>query len=72
MDSKITTAQAMEHLREAMQQDTGYAWSWHCNIAVPMQDSGISHRDSNIAAVRLMKHMFDIDTSKFKEYVAMG
>lgn len=47
----------------ALHADPEYAWSWHCNIAMPIMDElGCSHADANKCAVKLMKHLFSVDT----------
>ena len=51
-------------LRSQMLNDEDYAYGWHANIAVTLQDSaGMDHADSNVAATRLMKHLFNVDTA---------
>lgn len=57
---------ALNKLKETMQDDAEYAWGWHCNIAVAMQDDGISHKLSNKITTRIMKTLFEVDT-KFGE-----
>lgn len=48
---------------EALKADPEWAWSWHCNIAMPLVDYlKISPEDANLAAIKLMKHLFDVDT----------
>ena len=58
-----------EELKTLIENDSSYAWAWHCNLAVPMKDEGIDHETANRAAARIMSTMFGIDTSKFKEYM---
>lgn len=55
--------EAIEALKQAMHVDQGYAWGWHCNIAMPLKDAvpTLSHRLANYAAARLMRHLFDVD-----------
>lgn len=60
----ISTAAAMDTLRAAIKADEGYAWSWHCNIAMASFDEGLSHDAANAAAARFMKMCFDVDTSE--------
>lgn len=55
-------AVAFRALANTMQSDPGYAWSWHCNIAMPIHDEGVTHRTANLAAARIMRHVFDVDT----------
>lgn len=54
-------------LMEKLKAEEDYAWSFHCNIAMPAMDNlNISHEEANRFAAKLMKHMFDVDTSEFK------
>lgn len=55
-------AVAFRALANVMQSDPGYAWSWHCNIAMPIHDEGVTHRTANLAAARIMRHVFEVDT----------
>lgn len=59
----MTCEEAMNTIRKAMSEDFGYAWAWHCNIAVAAQDEGMEHEASNRAAARFMRLAFGIDTS---------
>lgn len=34
----ITTKEAFDTLKSALQTDAGYAWSWHCSIAMAIYD----------------------------------
>lgn len=62
--SYSTVAEALAALETAMAADPELAWAWHCNIAVSMQDEGVSHSVSNAGAARFMKLAFKVDTSK--------
>ncbi len=67
---------AVKVLADAM-KDSGYAHSWHCNIAmsvydelnskpwISLTDGAISerHKIANAAASRFMKLCFDVDTN---------
>lgn len=55
-------------LKDNLQGDMDYAWSWFCNIAVPMQDEGVSHETSNKAAARVMQNLFGVDITKCEHY----
>jgi len=57
-------ANAFSILKEAIKNDAGYAWGWHCNIAVCSQDEGMEHAASNRAASRFMKLCFDTETGE--------
>lgn len=61
-------SEAFRIVMEAVQNDQGYAWAWHCNIAMASVDEGIKHKAANRAAARFMKICFDVDTTKFREY----
>lgn len=58
------TGLAVRVLSRCIQKDPDLAWAWHCNIAVMMQDEGVSHAVSNRGAARFMKLAFGVDTSK--------
>ena len=60
----MTTVElALYNLRQAFEKDHDYAWSWHCNIACCAMDEGILHPEANRIASRVMKIVFDVDTS---------
>ena len=67
---KITPKKSVKVLRKAFKKDPGYAYSWHCNIAMAMMDSigpgdmdyAYAHKICNEAASRFMKLAFDVDT----------
>lgn len=70
---EVIEAQAAPGVYDAFQTalvaDHGWAWSWFCNIAVPLMDRlGISHHDANVAAAHLFQHLFKIDVTSWKEY----
>ena len=55
---------ALKEVRNAMQDDPHFAWSWHCNIAMAAYDEGLEHLAANRAAARFMLSAFEVDTSK--------
>lgn len=59
----ISAAQGMDAIRKAMQEDYGYAWSWHCNVAMAAHDAGAPIEKANERAAQFMRNAFDIDTS---------
>ena len=67
---KTKVEEAMDVLKQAMKDDPDYAWSWHCNIAVMMQDVGVSHTVSNKGAANFMRLAFDVDTTKGKLFIS--
>lgn len=65
------TPMCYKHIADLMRVDHDYAWSWHCNIAMPMLDAlpdAITHKQANRAAARVMQHLFGIDVTTFNEY----
>lgn len=64
-----TILKAFDVIREKMRDDPEYAWSWHCNIAMPIMDTAkVSHELANKAAAHLMQHLFAIDTRDNQHY----
>jgi hypothetical protein len=60
---------AFQALKDALLADDGYAWSWHCNLAMPIMDSiHCTPEQANKAGADLMKYLFSIDVRKFKEW----
>ncbi len=63
----ITAARVAMDILKAEMKDPGYAWTWHCNVAMPFYD-GLPenepdrHKRANIGAGRVMRHVFDVDT----------
>jgi hypothetical protein len=55
-------------LSERMREDRGFAWSVHCNLAMPFQDEGGSREASNRAAARIMDAFFGVDVRGFPEW----
>ena len=54
------TQMAYRTLTKAMKRDPDFAHTWQCNIACPLMDAGMNHRDANAAADRLMRHLFGV------------
>lgn len=65
------TSKGFNLVKDALQNDPGYAWSWHCNIAMAVCDSGVSHALSNKAAACFMQRCFDVDTLSTPEYQSL-
>lgn len=55
------TAQAFETIKSAMQEDPGYAWGWHCNIAMAAVDSGVGRIKANQSAAEFMRRCFGVE-----------
>lgn len=60
--------QAFDVLKNAVNNDPDYAWSWHCNIAMAFVDEGGSHEAANKAAARIMSILFEHDITKHPHY----
>jgi hypothetical protein len=58
-------------LKRSMRADPGYAWAWHCNLAMAAFDRGVDHLTANRSAALSMKHFFDIDMTKDGNYQAL-
>lgn len=65
----FSTKDAFDVLRESIKKDDSLAWSWHCNVAVASMDEGMEHKAANRAAARFMYNCFNVDITKFKEYI---
>lgn len=60
--------EAFESLKKAIQTDSSYAWSWHCNVAMSFEDEVGNHEQANRAAARFMRTTFDVDVTTFAEW----
>lgn len=62
-----------QQFRKAVQEDPDLIWAWHSNIAMPIYDNTeLSIEDANDLAVKLMKHLFDIDSSEIFQKQTRG
>jgi hypothetical protein len=59
----------MEHVEaaimafgRAMRDDPGYAWSWHCNLAMMAKDAGADHKKAQQHAAAFMQRTFGVNT----------
>jgi hypothetical protein len=56
-------------IKDAVQNDQEYAWSFHCNLAAPMMDACmIDHREANVSAALVMAQLFQVDMTKNKHW----
>lgn len=73
-DPQARLSKALETFRAAINNDLGFAWSWHCNIAGPMADAlatvgvTVGHREANYAAAALMRHLLGVDMERDGHY----
>lgn len=66
---EISIKDAWQCLSEAMARDFDWAWSVHCNLAMPIMDrTDCSHEKANIAAAQIMSHLFNYDVTGLKRY----
>jgi len=66
-DSSIVTKhvpESMATVTNAIRNDPGYAWSWHCNIAMAAMDEGVNHMAANKLAARFLMILTGVDTTK--------
>ena len=66
-DSSIVTKhvpESMATVSNAIRNDPGYAWSWHCNIAMAAMDEGVDHMTANKLAARFLMILTGVDTTK--------
>jgi hypothetical protein len=67
--SNMSIKKELGVIKKAMEEDSDFAWSWHCNLAMPIKDlTNLPHRKCNQIAAFLMKHLFEIDTSENPNY----
>lgn len=60
---------AFGKLVEITKQDSEYAWTLHCNLAMPIMDElHCTHEQANKAAARIMQHWFQVDITKNKHW----
>lgn len=60
---------AFEAIKAEIHTDMGYAWAWHCNIAVPIMDGGCTHKQANETAALIMSQMFNYDITQCSHYL---
>ena len=66
-DSSIVTKhvpESMATVTNAIRNDPGYAWTWHCNIAMAAMDEGVNHMAANKLAARFLMILTGVDTTK--------
>lgn len=58
---------ALATIKKSFEIDSSYAWSWFCNIKMPIFDyGGVSINKADEVAKYLMKHLFDYDVTKLQ------
>ena len=56
-------------LSDVFKDDADYAWSFFCNVAVPIMDAaGVDHKTANETAAHLMQHLFEYDVTAHPLY----
>ena len=56
-EEKTEAGKAIETLSAQMKSDPGYAWSWHCNLAMLAVDAGAKHGAANKRAAQFMSNV---------------
>lgn len=68
-NSSNSVKKAWEVLKKEISNDPDFAWGVHCNIAMPICDSiNVNHEQGNLAAARLMEHLFNHDITKHEYF----
>lgn len=62
--AKLTVEVAMNRLKEEIQKNSDYTWTWYRNIAMSIRDEGVEAATANLAATRFMATAFDVDITK--------
>lgn len=63
-------SEAWDTLQSKMSSNFDWAWSVHCNIAMPILDhSSLTHIEANIAAASVMQSLFNYDVTGLQRYV---
>ena len=70
LNNTVSTEQAYNAIEQAIRDDDDYAWTWHCNISIQLQDEGGSHEQANRAAARFMQTAFGVDVTTFDQWEA--
>lgn len=65
----MNVSEAWETFKQAMRDDSEYAWAWQCNLAMPIMDAiGCSQAKANEAAANLLGHLFECDVTNHPHY----
>ncbi len=67
----MTVEKEYNTIKQAFINDPEYAWGFHSNIAMIIFDSINDHDASNLLASKIMKRIWDIDTSQNPRYLEM-
>lgn len=61
----MTDISPFSQLGKVTRQDSEYAWTLHCSLAMPIMDElHCTHEQANRAAARIMRLWFDVDITK--------
>ena len=67
-ETKAEPPYPFDALKRAIFTDHDYAWSWQCNLAMPMFDGGMSGEAANEGAACIMEHLFGVNVREFPEW----
>lgn len=66
---KVKTSAPFAGFKTEVRKDADYAWSIHCNLAMPIKDSlKCSHESANRAAANVMQNLFGVDMTKHSHW----
>lgn len=71
-ESEMSVEKEFKVIEELIKSDDEYAWGWHCNLAMPIHDEGVSYVVANKAAGRIMASIFGVDTTNNRFYRVTG
>jgi hypothetical protein len=57
---------ALRTLTKAMHEDPHYAWSWHCNIMMPIYDEAkgkLTREEADAISKKLTNHLFNFTSN---------
>lgn len=60
---------AMDEIRRMLRDDSGYAWGWHCNLAMAAQDAGATKTVADESSARFLQLLAGIDIREFPHFV---
>lgn len=62
----LRNSSPLDPLKEALQLDEDFAWTWHCNVAMAFIDAcpEATHRQANEAAANFMMTAFNVNVRK--------
>lgn len=69
-NGKMSVRAALEAISEAMERDSHFAWTWHCNVAMAAIDAGAPPHKANERAADFMRNAFGVDVRDSEQWKA--